>query len=340
MTDFKSGLILGAEISSGYFGKVFNAHDPMRGDVAVKVLHQRADEPDAAWLVRKETLLNEGQFLIQAEHQNVVRVHHLVRHPSDDTLHLVMDLCRGSLLDSFVKGPMTFIDVRTAATDTALGLHALHARGMLHRDIKPGNLLIGANGSIKIGDFGLVTDDLVLGYGSIAGYNDHLAPEVFAGSGTSEKTDIWALGMTIYRILHGRQWYLQLPPPMEEVKKGGFASRLPWLPHVPDSWRRLIRKAMHDDTSQRYQNALQFLDALSTVTCDPCWDCTVAAGKITWARSSANRTFKVAWTEHSSRKHEWSASSFPIGDGRKRLLGAAVGSKADCLRALTRFFAS
>ena len=97
---------------------------------------------------------------------NVVRVHYLVRHQVDDTLHLVMDRCAGSLLDAFKAGPMTLTAVRKAATETAIGLSALHARGMLHRDLKPGNLLLGKDGRVRIGDFGLVTDNLIHGYGS------------------------------------------------------------------------------------------------------------------------------------------------------------------------------
>ena len=149
----------------------------------------------------------------------MVQVYYIVKHEADDTLHLVMEMCDASLLSTFKSGPMRLASVRKAATDTASGLHALHSRGMLHRDIKPGNLLVKRN-NVKIGDFGLVTDDLIVGYGGNAGYLDHLAPEVLAGGPTSAKTDIWALGMTIYRLLHGQRWYeeslhLQLRSRME-----------------------------------------------------------------------------------------------------------------------------
>jgi serine/threonine-protein kinase len=244
MNDFTSGLKLGKEIASGFFGKVFIADDPARGEVAVKRLHQYAGESDADWNVRKETLLQEAKMLVQAEHPNIVRVHQLVRHSSDDTLHLAMEMCRGgSLQKAFDNGPLTSSRVQKIASDTLLGLDALHSRGMLHRDIKPGNLLLGQDGAVKIGDFGLVTDDLILGYGSGVGYANHLAPEVWSGFGTSTKSDVWAVAMTLFRLLHGRQWCLQIPSAADEVKKGNFAQRLPWLPHVPDSWRRVIRKA-------------------------------------------------------------------------------------------------
>jgi eukaryotic-like serine/threonine-protein kinase len=338
--NFKSDLVLGAEISAGFFGKVFHAVDPVRGNVAVKILHQYPGEPDADWLVRKTTLLNEAQRLSQAEHKNIVRVHHLVKHASDDTLHLVMDLCSGSLLDTFKSGPMNLTAVRKAATDTALGLNALHARGMLHRDIKPGNLLVGDGGRIRIGDFGLVTDSLILGYGSHAGYSDHLAIEVFAGGGTSIKTDIWALGMTLYRLIHGQEWYQRLPSPQDEIQKGGFALRLPWLPHVPDQWRRVIRKMMHDDAGQRFQTTMQVQDALANVPCDPDWTCAVGPTNVTWTRSTDRRNFRVEWSQHSPRKQQWTADSYPVGSGNKRHLGGASGSRDVCARGLQKFFAT
>lgn len=339
MSEFKSGLKLGKEIASGFFGKVFLAEDPAHGTVAVKKLHQYDRETDAHWEIRKETLLDEAQRLVQAEHPNIVRVHQILRHASDDTLHLVMELCRGgSLQEAFDKGPLPLSQVQRVASDTLLGLDALHARQMLHRDIKPGNLLKDQNGLVKIGDFGLVTDDLILGYGSFAGYSNHLAPEVWNGFGTSAKSDVWAVAMTLYRLLHGRRWCLQIPNAAADVQKGDFALHLPWLPHIPDSWRRVLRKAMHDDTNQRYQNATQFLNAISAVDCQPSWDCIVDAGHVSWERKTATRHFKVKWVEHSSRKHEWSATSYPIGAGNKRNLGHAIGSKTDCIRALTKHF--
>jgi eukaryotic-like serine/threonine-protein kinase len=340
MSDFTSELKLGKEIASGFFGKVFIADDPVRGTVAVKRLHQFSGESDADWNVRKETLLHEAQMLVQAEHPNIVRVHQLVRHSSDDTLHLAMELCQGSLQMSFDAGPLPLYRVQRIASDTLLGLDALHSRGMLHRDIKPGNILLDKHGTAKIGDFGLVTDDLILGYGSGAGYSNHLAPEVWAGLGTSVKSDVWAVGMTLFRLMHGRQWCLQIPSASEEVKKGNFAQRLPWLPHVSDSWRRVNRKAMHDDTTQRYQNAAQFLNAISAVTCEPKWECRITPGHVVWERSTDKRQFKVQWLEHSPNKHEWSAASYPIGYGNKRNLGNATSGKKDCIRALEKFFST
>jgi eukaryotic-like serine/threonine-protein kinase len=326
MTSLRSDLKVGVVIGAGYFGEVHIGHDDIHGEVAVKILHQQPGETDVNWRIRKADLLGEGQRLSQANHQNVVRVHYLLKSETDDSILLVMEYCPGgSLQASFEYGPMPLDEVRKRSTEVAIGLQALHARGMLHRDIKPGNLLIDGWGVTKLGDFGLVTDNLIMGYGSAAGYMDHLAPEMYAGAPTSARTDIWALGMTVYRLLHGCTWYAKSPPPQLVIPAGGFAKRLRWLPHIPDPWRRFVRKALHDDPGSRYQNATELVNALAPLPTGSAWRCDVAATEVSWAKQKANRRVRVLWTEHSSKRHEWNAWSEPLVLGRRRALGGSHG---------------
>jgi len=178
----KSDLSLGKVIGSGYFGTVYKGSDPVHGQVAVKVLEQVPGEADPDWQVRKQGLLAEGQRLAAAAHNHVVRVFHLVESDTSDQIMLVMELCSGgSLLRDYETGPMEIDRIQKISTQTGIGLASLHARGMVHRDIKPANLLLGSDGRIRLGDFGLVTDKLVLGYASQAGYLDHVAYEVHHG---------------------------------------------------------------------------------------------------------------------------------------------------------------
>jgi serine/threonine protein kinase len=343
MTGLKSNLQLGAKIGNGHFGDVHLATDDVHGDVAVKVLRQQPGESAADWLARKAGLLQEGQHLSQATHLNVVRVHHLLESDTDDSILLVMAFCAGgSLQPIFDAGPMLLSEVRRISTDICLGLSALHARGMLHRDIKPGNILLTAQNVAQLGDFGLVTDKLILGYGSQAGYADHIAMEVWHGSGTSIKSDIWALGMTIYRLLHGSQWYSTLTAdPRDLIRDGGFATSLPWLPHIPDRWRRMVRKMMHDNTQHRYQSADQVLSALSQLPIDPDWACAVTAHEVRWTRQTATRRIHVIWTQHSKNEHAWRAWSEPLGKGRERKLGGSgvVINRSQVENQLKAFFA-
>jgi serine/threonine-protein kinase len=341
MTSLLSALTLGKKIGEGFFGEVFLGNDPVHGTVAVKRIVKDPAKPDSDWLMRKQGLLREAQFLKQATHRNVVKVHHLLEDETGEAILFVMDYCSGgSLQDQYEKGPMSFGPLRKIITDVAQGLQALHAREMLHRDIKPGNILINANGDALLGDFGHVTDYLIHGYGSQAGYWDHIAPEVHAGGGTSVKTDIWALGMTIYRLLHGEAWYEESEAPRHLIPIGGFSRTLRWLPHVPQKWRRLVRNMLHDDTHQRCPTATALFAALSSLPTTPSWEVRVTAAEITWERNSGTRRISVVWQRHSPRRHEWFARSEPLTAGRVRTLGSSGGivSRAVAERSLQDFF--
>ncbi|HEY1092234.1 MAG TPA: serine/threonine-protein kinase [Burkholderiaceae bacterium] len=329
------------KLGAGAFGEVYEGRDGVHGCVAVKVMSRRPTETAADWDDRKAGLLAEAQRLSAAEHRNVVRVHSLSETTCGDSIHLCMAYCPGgSLQSAYEQGPMSLDAVRKIATDVTLGLDALHARGMLHRDIKPGNILLDAQGVALLGDFGLVTDRLLLGYGSAVGYTDHIAYEVWSTFLTSPKSDIWALGMTLYRLLHGQRWYQADPAPRTTVPAGGYADKLRWLPHVPSGWRRTIRKTLNDDTSLRFQSAQQLLNALSSLD-TTAWRVQVNADFVRWELTMGDRLKVVEWSWQSPRKHRWVAWSEPLGStGRKKTLGgcAALQGARQTIRELEEFF--
>ncbi len=334
-------LQLGKKLGNGHFGEVFLGQDSVHGEVAVKVLARKPGQDDAEWHAYKTSFLAEARNLSKARHGNVVQVYSIEELPCGNSIRFCMALCsKGSLQSVFEAGPMAMLEVRKAATEVCLGLEALHARNMLHRDIKPGNILLNAAGVAQLGDFGLVTDNLVLGYGSQAGYADHLAYEVWHSEGTSVRTDIWALGMTLYRLLHGKAWYESSPAPRYVIKHGKFADSLQWLPHIPKAWRRAIRKMLNDDKAQRYQSASLVLNALSSLP-TPVWQTSVGANVVRWEKMVGTRLRVVQWTEHSPQKHEWKAWSQPIAaPGRIMTLGGSAGfvSKKLAMRELEIFF--
>lgn len=335
------GLKIGKKLGNGHFGEVFLGQDSVHGEVAVKVLARKPGQSDAVWDAHKTSFLAEAQNLSKARHANVVQVYSIEEVPGGNSIRFCMAYCpKGSLQSAFEAGPMTTLAVRKVATEVCLGLDALHARGMLHRDIKPGNILLNAAGVSQLGDFGLVTDNLILGYGSQVGYSDHIAYEVWHGEGTSARTDIWALGMTLYRLLHGKAWYELGPAPRDVVKYGRLADSLHWLPHIPKAWRRSIRKMLNDEKAQRYQSASQVLNALSALP-TPAWQTAVGPNQVRWEQTVGNRLRVVEWTEHSPRKHEWKAWSEPVGtSGRIMTLDGSAGfvSKKQAIRELEKFF--
>lgn len=210
----------------------------------------------------------------------------------------------------------------------------------------------------KLSDFGLVTDRFIAGYASHQGYVDHLAPEVFRDDRTSPRSDVWAMGMTLYRMLNGEPWYNEVQstlgvdwtqPGADKVvqaliTRGGFARRLPWMPHVPNAWRRFVRKAMHDSTASRFQSGGAMLSAL-TLAVEPSWDCSVAGGNIAWRRvTKSGRDETVTLDEVTPGRFAYLAvSSPPVG--RTGRMMAHIASKAPvsrqaALTALQAFFAA
>lgn len=341
MPNVVPALQVGPKLGNGHFGEVFLGEDGVHGKVAVKVLARKPTHSDAQWHAFKAGFLAEAQHLSKARHRNVVQVYHIEELPDGNSIRFCMAFCPGgSLQRHFDTGPLLLADVRKVATEVSLGLEALHSRAMLHRDIKPGNILIDATGVAQLGDFGLVTDNLIMGYGSQAGYSDHIAHEVWLGNGTSVKTDIWALGMTLFRLLHGKAWYEESSPPRHIVRDGGFADTLRWLPHIPKAWRRTIRKMLNDNPRLRYQSAGQVLNALSALP-TPNWSTTVTSALVRWEQNSASRLKIVEWSRPTALKHEWKAWSEPVGKpGRKMLLGGSGGpiGKAQAIKQLETFF--
>lgn len=315
------------QIGAGSFGRVFLADHPLHGRVAVKRLDRGPAESDVAWTARKATLLNEGHLLKAAEHPNIVRVLEVGESPDSNAILLVMELCEmGSAESLYKRGPSPIRRVRRILTGAALGLQAVHSRGMLHRDIKPGNILLASDGGAKLGDFGLVADNLLFGYATGAGYADHLAVEFFQTRRTSVKTDIWAFGMTTYRLLVGQGFYqTNLSRPSFSVPKGGFATHLPWLAHVPAAWRRFVRKAMNDDPDVRFRDATALFTALSALPDEPNWACRYQPDQVHWIRTVDMRKRIVVWNRLSARRHTWSAESVPKGIGRSRKIGGSSG---------------
>lgn len=340
-TKLLSSLALSRKLGSGHFGEVYEGQDPVLGRVAVKVLRKISEETEEEWLSRKSELLQEGKHLKDAEHDKVVRVFQVLESQAEDAIHMVMEYCEnGSLQERFELNPMRLSELRNILTDAALGLQAVHSRGMVHRDIKPANLLLDENRRAKLADFGLVTNNILLGYASLAGYTDHLAKEVFDDGITSVKTDVWAFGMTAYRLLHGLNFYSELPAPRSLITCGGFATKLPWLPHVPERWRRFVRKAMHDDPSSRIQSAGEILRFLGTLPVEPDWNCDYSEQHVKWGRVRKGRKIEVIWSKYSSRKHEWEAYSLPLYKGRKYKLKGSDGyiGKAEVIKQLNHFF--
>ena len=260
-------------LGSGGMGNVYLCEHPlMRRLVAIKVLPTaRAVDPTAL-----ERFYLEARAVAALDHPNIVRAHDVDR---DEQLYfLVMEHIDGSNLQEIVRisGPMDPVRASHYIRQAAFGLqHAHEAAGLIHRDIKPGNILVDRNGVVKVLDMGLgrffdeTEDDLVArGEDSILGTADYVAPEQAVDSSDVDiRADIYSLGATFYFLLTARTPFLE----------GTVAQKLIWhqtrkpkalrllRPELPAELIAIVEKMMAKDKTQRFQNPAQVAEALSAL---------------------------------------------------------------------------
>ncbi|MEU5159706.1 serine/threonine-protein kinase [Streptomyces sp. NPDC020875] len=198
-------------VGSGAMGEVWRAHDRrLNRPVAVKGLLDRnaltADTQAAAMRRARR----EAEAIARIEHPNVVTVHDQVE--TDDQVWIVMKLLDAQSLAGLLTNQKTLSVPRAAeiARQILQGLRAVHAASVVHRDVKPGNVLVRDDGLVILVDFGIATFEgatPLTSSGSVIGTAPYLAPELFApGSpGPTPASDLWALGVTLYEMVEGRR---------------------------------------------------------------------------------------------------------------------------------------
>ncbi len=264
-------------LGSGGMGSVYLCeHKLMRRRVAVKVLPPAKAEDQASL----ERFYREAKVIAALDHPNIVRAYDI---DQEEKLHfLVMEHVDGISLQDLVKkaGPM---DVERAAhymRQAALGLqHAHEVVGIVHRDIKPGNILVDRNGLVKILDMGLARffhdeeDMLTKKYDeNVLGTADYLAPEQALDSHAVDiRADIYSLGATFYTCLTGRTPFVE----------GSTAQKLIWhqtrqpkplqslRSDVPEGLVAVVNKMMAKDPADRYQTPAEVAEALAPWTQNP-----------------------------------------------------------------------
>ncbi|MFI8824474.1 protein kinase [Streptomyces sp. NPDC053431] len=192
-------------VGRGGMGEVWRATDEVLGrDVAVKLMLGHEHDPSAADRFRLE-----AQTAARLSHPHVVGVFDFGTW--DGKLYLVMELVQGDSLASTPGQPLILSaeQVATVAAHAAAGLAAAHRQGVVHRDIKPGNLLRDSDGTVKLADFGIArfVDDpsaALTTTGQIVGTGLYLAPERALGNPASPASDVYSLGCVLYQLLTGQ----------------------------------------------------------------------------------------------------------------------------------------
>lgn len=256
------GYEIGVELGRGAFGVVISGrHRQLGREVAIKQLAPGLVGNQSA----KARFLSEAKVLASIEHPHIVPVYDYVEH--DETCALVMErLGGGTVWRRFVERGY---DPRTACAISLVacsGLHGAHRNGVLHRDMKPENVLFGVDRSLKVTDFGIArvvgeNDALAARDGELLGTPAYMAPEQASGSDLGPPTDVFAVGVMLYELLTGRLPYPddggslatvlrhmnEDPTPISDVSPG-----------VPANLAEVVMRALARDPADRFQSAEEF----------------------------------------------------------------------------------
>lgn len=252
---------VGEVLGSGGFAVVYRARDRRSGgEVALKVL--RADRINRASLHR---LLHEAEIARGLDHPNLVPILDFAATP--EAAFIAMEvLDGGSLRERLAAGPLVLPEVERVLAGLLRGLAALHAAGVLHRDLKPGNVLFDGAGEVRIGDLGLALDTAgeetrMTVDGSLLGTIEYLSPEQALGEEVDARSDLFACGVLLYEMLTGRL-------PFEGRSSLGtllsrFRSRLAdprsLRPEIPAWLAQVALRLLERDPRHRYPSAAAVL---------------------------------------------------------------------------------
>jgi eukaryotic-like serine/threonine-protein kinase len=261
--------VLEEEIARGGMGIVWHARDQVLArPIAVKVLHPQLSR-DEAFL---ERFRREALAAARLAHPNIVSIYDTGSEVGPDGIernYIVMEYCGGGTLEDVVRnGAVEPGRVAALGASICDALSYAHLHEVIHRDIKPGNVLITDDGAIKVADFGIAKAAFVSGdlttTGSILGTVTYLSPEQARGEEPDARSDIYALGVVLYELLTGRPPFREEsqiatamrhihddPPPPRSIRAG-----------IPRGLEAIVLKALAKDRGERFQSGDEMGQAL------------------------------------------------------------------------------
>ncbi len=255
-----------AEIGRGGMGAVYKGYDPLLDRyLAVKVL-----APHLVW--EKEFVqrfLREARSAARLKHPNIVTIHDVGQ--QDGWYYFVMEYVEGIALNQFIKqhGALPVRDVLDVVGALASALDYAHSKDLIHRDIKPGNIIVGVGGEITLTDFGIARaaqEKRMTSTGTILGTPEYMAPEQAKGEEADARSDLYSLAMVAYQMLSGAVPYdadstLAL---LYKVVNNPLPPIRQYQPDIPEAVEGVLQRALAKEPDARYSSVTAFYEALRT----------------------------------------------------------------------------
>lgn len=271
----KEGVILSeryeiiARIGAGGMADVYKAQDhKLNRLVAVKVMKAEFRE-DTGFVQRFQ---KEAQAAAKLSHPNVVNVYDVGE--DRGLYYIVMELVEGITLKNYIqkKGKLSVKEATSIAIQVSLGLEAAHNRGIIHRDVKPQNIMISTDGKVKLSDFGIakaMNSNTITA--NVMGSVHYSSPEQVRGGISDAKSDIYSLGITMYEMVTGRVPFdgdstvsIAIKHLQEEM-----VSPSRYTPDLPYSLEQIILKCTQKNPERRYHNVGELIEDLKHSLIDP-----------------------------------------------------------------------
>ena len=246
-----------SSLGSGGFGTVYLAEDTwIDKKVALKVPHkQNLDSVE---------MLKEPRLLASMSHPNIVTV--LTAEKQDDVFFIVMEYVPGETLENLIvrEGVLDLTKALDFSCQICNAVDHAHRAGILHRDLRPGNMLVSETGMLKVTDFGTSRYLEIAAHGTtVIGSPPYMAPEQFHGKAVFA-SDLYSVGVTMYQMLTGTMPYdTPAPADIARLARGEMLSS-PRIknPKIPKAINNIVLKAMAPDPTERYQKASEVLEEL------------------------------------------------------------------------------